>query len=135
MELYASDLKWVEASARQVAKYARNHTIVVEKSTLPVKTAQVIKEILQHTSGKKLNDLNQNTFSILSNPEFLAEGTAINDLNKPDRILIGGDNFESVNALKNIYKNWIPENKIISTNLWSSELSKLTDHFLQKLVP
>ena len=120
---YASDLKWVEASARQVAKYARNHTIVIEKSTLPVKTAQVIKDILQNSSGKNFN---QSTFSILSNPEFLAEGTAINDLNHPDRVLIGGDDFNSINALKNIYKNWVPENKIISTNLWSSELSKLT---------
>ena len=120
---YASDLKWVEASARQVAKYARNHTIVVEKSTLPVKTAQVIKEILQNSSRKNLN---QSTFSILSNPEFLAEGTAINDLNNPDRVLIGGDDFKSINALKNIYKNWVTGNKIISTNLWSSELSKLT---------
>ena len=120
---YASDLKWVEASARQVAKYARNHTIVIEKSTLPVKTAQVIKDILQNSSGKNFN---QSTFSILSNPEFLAEGTAINDLNNPDRVLIGGDDFNSINVLKNIYKNWVPENKIISTNLWSSELSKLT---------
>ena len=120
---YASDLKWVEASARQVAKYARNHTIVIEKSTLPVKTAQVIKDILQNSSGKKSN---QSTFSILSNPEFLAEGTAINDLNNPDRVLIGGDDLHSINELKNIYKNWVPENKIISTNLWSSELSKLT---------
>ena len=120
---YASDLKWVEASARQVAKYARNHTIVIEKSTLPVKTAQVIKDILHNSSGKNFN---QSTFSILSNPEFLAEGTAINDLNNPDRVLIGGDDFNSINVLKNIYKNWVPENKIISTNLWSSELSKLT---------
>ena len=120
---YASDLKWVEASARQVAKYARNHTIVIEKSTLPVKTAQVIKDLLQNSSGKKSN---QSTFSILSNPEFLAEGTAINDLNNPDRVLIGGDDLNSINELKNIYKNWVPENKIISTNLWSSELSKLT---------
>ena len=120
---FASDLKWVEASARQVAKYARNHTIVIEKSTLPVKTAQVIKDILHNSSGKNFN---QSTFSILSNPEFLAEGTAINDLNNPDRVLIGGDDFNSINVLKNIYKNWVPENKIISTNLWSSELSKLT---------
>tara|TARA_A100001388_G_scaffold201555_1_gene152654 strand:- start:409 stop:1833 length:1425 start_codon:yes stop_codon:yes gene_type:complete len=120
---YASDLKWVEASARQVAKHASNHTIVVEKSTLPVKTAQLIKNILQDSSG---NNFNQNTFTILSNPEFLAEGTAINDLKNPDRVLIGGDDLKSINALKNIYKNWVPENKIISTNLWSSELSKLT---------
>ncbi len=123
---YASDLKWVEASARQVAKYARNHTIVVEKSTLPVKTAQVIKDILKSSQNNSKKDFTKNTFAILSNPEFLAEGTAINDLNNPDRVLIGGDNPESINLLKNIYKNWVPENKIISTNLWSSELSKLT---------
>ena len=123
---YASDLKWVEASARQVAKFSRNHTIVVEKSTLPVKTAQVIKEIL--TSSQKENEIDskQNTFSILSNPEFLAEGTAINDLNNPDRVLIGGEDSSSINSLREIYKNWVPDSKIISTNLWSSELSKLT---------
>ena len=123
---YASDLKWVEASARQVARYSRNHTIVVEKSTLPVKTAQVIKDILKNSSKKQDNFLPSKSFAILSNPEFLAEGTAIDDLNNPDRVLIGGDNAESIELLKNIYKNWVPENKIISTNLWSSELSKLT---------
>ncbi len=121
---YASDLKWVEASARQVAKYSRDHTIVVEKSTLPVKTAQVIKEILENTGDD--SQAESNTFSILSNPEFLAEGTAITDLNNPDRVLIGGDDIRSIEALKSIYKNWVPEEKIISTNLWSSELSKLT---------
>ena len=123
---YASDLKWVEASARQVAKYSRNHTIVVEKSTLPVKTAQVIKEILKNSGNNLRKDKSKITFSILSNPEFLAEGTAINDLNNPDRVLIGGDDINSIEALRNIYKNWVPEDKIISTNLWSSELSKLT---------
>ncbi len=123
---YASDLKWVEASARQVAKYSRGHTIVIEKSTLPVKTAQVIKEILHNSLNNSLKADNNSSFSILSNPEFLAEGTAINDLNNPDRVLIGGDDLKSIKALKNIYKNWVPENKIIATNLWSSELSKLT---------
>ena len=123
---YASDLKWVEASARQVAQYSRNHTIVVEKSTLPVRTAQVIKEILQSSQKEVKKGKKQTTFSILSNPEFLAEGTAINDLNNPDRVLIGGDDDNSINALKTIYRNWIPDKKIISTNLWSSELSKLT---------
>ncbi len=87
---YASDLKWVEASARQVAKYSRGHTIVIEKSTLPVKTAQVIKEILHNSLNNSLKADNNSSFSILSNPEFLAEGTAINDLNNPDRVLIGG---------------------------------------------
>ena len=123
---YASDLKWVEASARQVAKYSRGHTIVVEKSTLPVKTAQVIKNILNNSFKYNIYDANKKTFSILSNPEFLAEGSALDDLNNPDRVLIGGEDLKSINALKNIYKNWIPDNKIISTNLWSSELSKLT---------
>ena len=123
---YASDLKWVEASARQVARYSRNHTIVVEKSTLPVKTAQVIKDILKKSVNESTQKLEQNTFSILSNPEFLAEGTAINDLENPDRVLIGGDDLYSINLLRTIYKNWVPEDKIISTNLWSSELSKLT---------
>ena len=123
---YASDLKWVEASARQVAKYSRNHTIVVEKSTLPVKTAQVIKDILKNSVDESIEKSDRNTFSILSNPEFLAEGTAIHDLKNPDRVLIGGDDFDSINLLKTVYKDWVPEDKIITTNLWSSELSKLT---------
>ncbi len=123
---YASDLKWVEASARQVAKYARGHTIVVEKSTLPVKTAQVIKDILNKSLNNSIKEEKNSTFSILSNPEFLAEGNAINDLNNPDRVLIGGEEFKSINVLKNIYNNLVPNNRIITTNLWSSELSKLT---------
>ena len=123
---YASDLKWVEASARQVARYSRNHTIVVEKSTLPVKTAQVIKDILKNSVDESIQKSDRNTFSILSNPEFLAEGTAINDLKNPDRVLIGGDDLDSINLLKTVYKDWVPEDKIITTNLWSSELSKLT---------
>ena len=89
----ASDLKWVEACAREVAKYAVGHTIVVEKSTLPVKTAEVIKSILM-ASTNSLN--NSKTFDILSNPEFLSEGSAINDLTNPDRILIGGENQEAI---------------------------------------
>ena len=117
----ASDLKWVESSARQIAKYARGFTIVVEKSTLPVKTAQTIKNILE-LSNKGLGD---KKFSVLSNPEFLAEGTAINDLRNPDRVLIGGDDQDSINKLAEIYLNWVNKEKIITTNLWSSELSKL----------
>ena len=117
----ASDLKWVEASARQISKFSRGETIVVEKSTLPVKTAQTIKEILLNESNK----LSNKNFSVLSNPEFLAEGTAINDLENPDRVLIGGENEDSINALIDIYENWVPRNKILTTNLWSSELSKL----------
>ena len=121
----ASDLSWVEASARQVAKYANGHTIVIEKSTLPVRTAQAIKEILKTTNQENQKDESSKTFSVLSNPEFLAEGTAINDLEKPDRVLIGGEDPEAVKALVNIYLNWVPSEKIICTNLWSSELSKL----------
>ena len=117
-----SDLRWVESCARQISKIAENHTIVVEKSTLPVKTAQTIKDILFSTDF----DLKDKSFSVLSNPEFLAEGTAIKDLEDPDRVLIGGDDIKAMDALKNIYLNWIPENKLIFTNLWSSELSKLT---------
>ena len=118
----AIDLKWVEASARKISEFAIGETIVVEKSTLPVKTAQTIKEILE-SSCKNL--LNKNIFHVLSNPEFLAEGTAINDLLNPARILIGGNHEESIKSLSNIYSNWIQPSRIITTNLWSSELSKL----------
>ena len=117
----AIDLKWVESSARQIAKYAKGFTIVVEKSTLPVRTAQTIKNILE-SSNKGIEN---KKFSVLSNPEFLAEGTAISDLKNPDRVLIGGDDKNSINELVRIYLNWINEEKIITTNLWSSELSKL----------
>jgi len=119
----ASDLKWVESCAREISEYATDHTIVVEKSTLPVRTGEVIKEILD--TCKLLGNKNS-TFDILSNPEFLAEGTAIKDLLNPDRVLIGGANKDAINILHSIYKNWVPEEKIIHTNLWSSELSKLT---------
>ena len=118
-----SDLRWVESCARQISKSAEGHTIVVEKSTLPVKTAQTIKDILDSSS---MYTDKKSTFSVLSNPEFLAEGTAINDLENPDRVLIGGDDLDAMNSLKNIYLNWIPDEKIIFTNLWSSELSKLS---------
>ena len=120
----ASDLKWVEKCARQVAKFARGHTIVIEKSTLPVKTAEVIKKILE-ASQPELEDSQGKTFDVLSNPEFLAEGTAIKDLEEPDRVLIGGENKEAINALSNIYKEWVPEKKILHTNIWSSELAKI----------
>ncbi len=119
----ASDLKWVEACARHVAKYAEGHTIVVEKSTLPVKTAEVIKSILQ-SSSKSLTI--SKTFEVLSNPEFLAEGTAIQDLTQPDRVLIGGEKDDAIKSLEEIYLNWVPQNKILKTNIWSSELAKLT---------
>lgn len=118
-----SDLRWVESCARKIRDIAEGHTIVVEKSTLPVKTAQTIKDIL---FSSKYHENQEKSFSVLSNPEFLAEGNAIKDLEEPDRVLIGGDDKESMQALNNIYLNWIPQEKLIFTNLWSSELSKLT---------
>lgn len=119
----AADLKYVELCARQIAKVSKHDKIVVEKSTLPVRTASAIKNILDHTgNGVK--------FQILSNPEFLAEGTAITDLLAPDRVLIGGDPSEdgqqAIQALMSVYSNWVPKERILTTNVWSSELSKLT---------
>ena len=122
----ASDLKWIEASARQVAEFAEGKTIVVEKSTLPVRTAETIKQILSSSRKNSNEEQHNQEFSVLSNPEFLAEGTAIKDLQNPDRILIGGEDESSIEALAEIYQNWIKDEKIIRTNLWSSELSKLT---------
>ena len=122
----ASDLKWIEASTRQIAKNAKDNVIVVEKSTLPVRTADTIKKILNSKSKKDSGiDIKRN-FYVLSNPEFLAEGTAIENLQNPDRVLIGGDNEQAINALRKIYIKWIDNKKILETNLWSSELSKLT---------
>lgn len=117
----ASDLRWVEECARTVSCAATGHTIVVEKSTLPVRTAAAIKTILEAAQ----KDDQGRTFSVLSNPEFLAEGTAIRDLEVPDRVLIGGEEQKSIEALAAIYAHWVPENQILRTNLWSSELSKL----------
>jgi len=118
----AADLKYVELCARQIAKVAKTDKIVVEKSTLPVRTAETIQSILDLT-GNGVN------FEVLSNPEFLAEGTAIQDLFKSDRVLIGGQQTkngkEAINKLVEIYANWIPKEKIYTTNVWSSELSKL----------
>lgn len=118
----AADLKFVELCARNIAKVAKDDKIVVEKSTLPVRTASAIKSILQHT-GNKVN------FEILSNPEFLAEGTAIDDLLNADRVLIGGDDTPSgqkaKDTLSSIYEQWLPKERVLQTNVWSSELSKL----------
>ena len=122
----ASDLKFVEACAREVAKYATNHTIVVEKSTLPVRTAEVIKTILLEAEVNLEKKITPPTFEVLSNPEFLSEGTAIEDLNNPDRVLIGGESKSAILELSKIYENWVPKNKILHTNIWSSELAKLT---------
>ena len=121
----AIDLKYVEESSRQIAKHANKFTIVVEKSTLPVKTAQKIKEILNSSTQNKNDSKKEVRFSVLSNPEFLAEGSAINDLENPDRILIGGEDDEAIKALVDIYAHWVDKNKVLTTDLWSSELSKL----------
>lgn len=119
----AADLKYIELCARQIARVAKNDKIVVEKSTLPVRTASAIKNILDHT-GNGVN------FQILSNPEFLAEGTAVEDLLAPDRVLIGGDTTpegqKAIDLLVEVYANWVSEERILTTNVWSSELSKLT---------
>lgn len=117
-----ADLKWIELCARQIARVATTDKIIVEKSTLPVRTAEAVRDILKNTgNGVK--------FEVLSNPEFLAEGTAVDDLLAPDRVLIGGDSTdagqEAVEALVAIYANWIPRERILTTNVWSSELSKL----------
>jgi len=119
----AADLKYVELCTRQIARVAKDDKIIVEKSTLPVRTAQSIKAIINGSDS----DFN---FQVLSNPEFLAEGTAINDLLYGDRVLIGGDQtpegLEAIEALTEVYANWLPRERIIQTRLWSSELSKLT---------
>ncbi len=120
----ASDLRWVESCARQVAQSATGHTIVVEKSTLPVRTAEAVKAIL--SAAEQSSEAPQKTFAVLSNPEFLAEGTAIPDLESPDRVLIGGEHPEAIDALASVYGHWVPQERILRTNLWSSELSKLT---------
>ena len=101
----------VEACARQVAKYSKGHTIVVEKSTLPVRTAEVIKSILKVANESNREQVNSLTFDVLSNPEFLAEGTAISDLEEPDRVLIGGESEEAIDALCEVYENWVPKEK------------------------
>src|SRR3954468_10884534 len=118
----AADLRFVELVARTIAEHANGPKIIVEKSTIPVKTAETIKEILAaNTVGHK--------FEVLSNPEFLAEGTAVADLVSPDRVLIGGERTPTgeaaVKVLTDVYANWVPRERIITTNLWSSELSKL----------
>jgi UDPglucose 6-dehydrogenase len=118
----AADLQFVEKTARQILEHSRSSKIVIEKSTLPVKTALAMERILASGKGKI-------TFEVLSNPEFMAEGTAISDLENPDRVLIGS--HETKNGLKaraeltEIYARWIPLKKIITSNIWSSELSKL----------
>ncbi len=118
----AADLRFIESVARTIADVATSGKIIVEKSTIPVKTAETIKQILAaNTRGLE--------FQVLSNPEFLAEGTAIADLENPDRVLIGGERTEAgekaLQTLVDVYATWVPRERIITTNLWSSELSKL----------
>jgi len=119
---HAADLRYVESAARRIAALAEGSKIIVEKSTIPVKTAEAILTIL-HANSKC------GQFQVLSNPEFLAEGTAVEDLLCPDRVLIGGEDTEegraAIQKLAGIYARWIPREKILTTNLWSSELSKL----------
>ena len=122
----AADLKYIKSCAKTIAKVAKSDKIVVEKSTLPVRTAEKIKEILDKYGRDDVQ------FEILSNPEFLAEGTAIQNLFKSDRVLIGGDETnngqKAIQALVDIYANWIPLEKILTTNVWSSELAKLASN-------
>jgi UDPglucose 6-dehydrogenase len=118
----AADLRFIESVARTIAEVATSDKIIVEKSTIPVKTAETIKAILAaNTKGLK--------FQVLSNPEFLAEGTAVVDLHTPDRVLIGGERTPegeiALQTLADVYARWVPRERIITTNLWSSELSKL----------
>jgi UDPglucose 6-dehydrogenase len=118
----AADLRFIESVARTIAECATGPKIIVEKSTIPVKTAETIKDILA-ANGRGIK------FQVLSNPEFLAEGTAIADLQNPDRVLIGGERTPegaaAVKVLADVYARWVPRDRIITTNLWSSELSKL----------
>ena len=118
----AADMRYIESVARTIAEVATTPKIIVEKSTIPVKTAETIQQILAaNTSGV--------AFQVLSNPEFLAEGTAVADLFNPDRVLIGGERTpegdKAVETLVSVYARWVPRERIITTNLWSSELSKL----------
>ncbi|MGF1449634.1 MAG: UDP-glucose 6-dehydrogenase [Opitutales bacterium] len=119
----AADLKYVEKCARRIGEVATSDKIVVEKSTIPVRTAESIRRILTSNNGGP-------RFQVLSNPEFLAEGTAVKDLLNPDRVLIGGDPSDegqaAIQKLVDVYARWVPRERILTTNVWSSELSKLT---------
>ena len=121
----AANLQYWEATAREISKYSKTGKIVVEKSTVPVRTAHAMERIL-NANDKGIS------FEVLSNPEFLAEGTAISDLETPDRVLIGGHETENgqkaIQELVDVYAHWVPKEKIITTNVWSSELSKLASN-------
>ncbi|MDP0500758.1 MAG: UDP-glucose 6-dehydrogenase [Verrucomicrobiota bacterium JB022] len=119
----AADLRYIEGCARQIARVSKSDKIIVEKSTIPVRTAESIKKILSNADTEA-------KFQVLSNPEFLAEGTAMADLENPDRVLVGGERTEggeaAIQELVSIYASWVPRDRVLTTNLWSSELSKLT---------
>ena len=125
---HACDLGYVESATRKIAEVAEDDKIIIEKSTVPCKTAEAIREILAATGRPGVR------FEILSNPEFLAEGTAINDLLHPDRILIGSlqtkRGYRAAHALSSVYATWIPRDRIMTINLWSSELSKIAANAL-----
>merc|ERR1712241_180160 len=118
----AADLRYIESVGRTVAEHANRSKIIIEKSTVPVKTAEALERVVSANTG-------DHSFWILSNPEFLAEGTAMKDLSAPDRVLIGGpttkEGAAAAGVLAGIYANWVPRDRILTTNLWSSELSKL----------
>jgi len=121
----AAELKYVELCARDLAaRITTGYKIIVEKSTVPIRTSLIIKEIISGTKSSNAK------FDILSNPEFLSEGTAVSDLLSPDRVLIGGESQSAIDTLASIYKHWVPQEKIITTNLWSSELAKLVANCL-----
>uniref|UniRef100_UPI001EAF264D UDP-glucose 6-dehydrogenase-like n=1 Tax=Oncorhynchus gorbuscha TaxID=8017 RepID=UPI001EAF264D len=119
----AADLKYIEACARRIVEVSNGYKIVTEKSTVPVRAAESIRRIFDSNTKPNLN------LQVLSNPEFLAEGTAVRDLKEPDRVLIGGDETaegqRAIRALCDVYERWVPKARIITTNTWSSELSKL----------
>ena len=127
----ASDLQYWEATARSIKEYATGDKIIVEKSTLPVRTAAAMDAILNSGDGGRAEraDDGGKRFTVLSNPEFLAEGTAIRDLLEPDRVLIGGPQTEAgekaIQAVVDVYAAWVPREKILTTNVWSAELTKL----------
>merc|ERR1711953_1149854 len=134
----AADLRFIESVGRTIAQYSKCSKIVIEKSTVPVRTAAALDRVLSANEKGELAPSKDasgqigdkpNRYWILSNPEFLAEGTAMRDLDKPDRVLIGGpqtpEGLAAVDVLVDIYANWVPRERILTTNLWSSELSKL----------
>ena len=122
----SADLQYVLAVAKSIGEHMHHHMFVIDKSTVPVGTADEVAETIQNELNLRGSDL---TFDVISNPEFMAEGTAVDDLQNPDRVLIGAMETErgrkAMSQIVDIYSHWVPEEKIITTNVWSSELSKL----------